>query len=934
MDDAQERAFNAICTAFQMGIIVVILAGAGSGKTETGTRAIRKLGELYGFEHILVISHTNATVHTFRNRLKTNCDIVSTIHKLSKINCVTSEYTRNRQQVCEGTDFDMMLDDFVLLLSDPNSQLDDRLSKIKLVFIDEFQDTGDRQMQIVRLLRERLKCGLVVVGDLAQAIYRFQGGDIQHMISLQGEKGAVTVILPYNYRSDGRIVLHANRLGTCYRKIDGLVEMKPVRCRSEFSLNRHPLQLRYFSKAVDIVQAGISWIEQKRQEGILKSGDVLTLYQDCQGWRLDDYAGRSFEIFPRKCESMDLSALESGIEFTLRNIEGSADEIIDLSRHLHPPINACIRNRRPKLLISCFNRNGTRAAPFMEIKNTLIANQHECMHEIFFTSTENKELTIEEMEEALQKPICFLTVHGSKGGQWDSVLYIDLGENQRRPQFDGHPDQLENHNKLYTVHTRAIDEIWHYVAGWSYGGDNKPSSVSRFMTPEVASHFNIVPEDWETTQCKPVVHFQFTESDHVKNEVEFVSVTKVSKDTNKAHQSGVYTNTEILYQSPQLYKELPKKLRHKFNTLHGIILEWFLMWELHKNSTRLKLKILLENVNHRFYVNWEFAQSMNFAWENASLEERQLLFSKFEICREQKGKQNISEFRNTLLHLVTKYEDNDVYPRIKKPDLQKLSEGFGNINYQKDVVLCNDLTICPVRTIIRHFDNKGDTYTINANLKNKLISACKNLESEMGNAPLMNKFICILFMTCVQVDEIKRKITHPDEANWGTLLDLMTVKPEDIQVYLQFLKELLPSLSEDARKITSITNVADFQVFNQKDIQIESTDTSTTMYKMVGFADAASQDGILEITSRETNAKTKVQQAFIYAATLGKQYVYNFYVETRKLVSRELVCDTSRFLQDTFYEYILKNGLPNQRDALFLKEINEFYIRVLDSMHD
>ena len=57
------------------------------------------------------------------------------------------------------------------------------------VMVDEFQDTNEAQMRLLRLLTDYDdQPNLMVVGDDDQAIYRFQGADIQPFRNLQGNE--------------------------------------------------------------------------------------------------------------------------------------------------------------------------------------------------------------------------------------------------------------------------------------------------------------------------------------------------------------------------------------------------------------------------------------------------------------------------------------------------------------------------------------------------------------------------------------------------------------------------------------------------------------------------------------------------------------------------------------------------------------------------
>lgn len=78
------------------------------------------------------------------------------------------------------------------------------------VFVDEFQDTNDEQMEMLRLLRPE---NLFVVGDDFQNIYTWRGAKIEYILTFpERYPGCEVVKLEDNYRSTRQIVEAANNL--------------------------------------------------------------------------------------------------------------------------------------------------------------------------------------------------------------------------------------------------------------------------------------------------------------------------------------------------------------------------------------------------------------------------------------------------------------------------------------------------------------------------------------------------------------------------------------------------------------------------------------------------------------------------------------------------------------------------------------------------
>ena len=82
--------------------------------------------------------------------------------------------------------------------------------KLRYLFIDEFQDTDDVQIEIFLKLQKCINadCRLFVVGDLKQSIYRFRGAKLNAFQKLQNGKATEWSHhrLNRNYRTDGRLL--------------------------------------------------------------------------------------------------------------------------------------------------------------------------------------------------------------------------------------------------------------------------------------------------------------------------------------------------------------------------------------------------------------------------------------------------------------------------------------------------------------------------------------------------------------------------------------------------------------------------------------------------------------------------------------------------------------------------------------------------------
>ncbi len=114
-------------------------------------------------------------------------------------------------------DFDDLEDGAVRLLRDPAIRARWQ-EEISAVLVDEFQDTNERQREIVEALtgvEEGCRGRLFVVGDAKQSIYRFRGADVTVFRRLDQDiraRGGLPLELNRTYRAHGRLVYALNEI--------------------------------------------------------------------------------------------------------------------------------------------------------------------------------------------------------------------------------------------------------------------------------------------------------------------------------------------------------------------------------------------------------------------------------------------------------------------------------------------------------------------------------------------------------------------------------------------------------------------------------------------------------------------------------------------------------------------------------------------------
>lgn len=101
-------------------------------------------------------------------------------------------------------DFDDMINWVIKAFEENKNLLADYQERYQFILVDEYQDTSGTQNRIVELLINYWdKPNVFVVGDDDQSIYRFQGANVENMLSFADnyKDYLLTVVLTNNYRS-------------------------------------------------------------------------------------------------------------------------------------------------------------------------------------------------------------------------------------------------------------------------------------------------------------------------------------------------------------------------------------------------------------------------------------------------------------------------------------------------------------------------------------------------------------------------------------------------------------------------------------------------------------------------------------------------------------------------------------------------------------
>ncbi len=122
------------------------------------------------------------------------------------------ELYQKKLKANNALDFDDIISNTVLLLSENPDLLEYYQNKFKYILVDEYQDTNNAQYKLISLLAGKHR-NLCVVGDDDQSIYKFRGANIRNILDFEKEfPDAKVVKLEQNYRSTQTILNAANHV--------------------------------------------------------------------------------------------------------------------------------------------------------------------------------------------------------------------------------------------------------------------------------------------------------------------------------------------------------------------------------------------------------------------------------------------------------------------------------------------------------------------------------------------------------------------------------------------------------------------------------------------------------------------------------------------------------------------------------------------------
>lgn len=214
--------------------------------------------------------------------------IAEETEKVEKLRAAVNEFERFQKMMRDQNryDFDDMIN-WVLKAFEENAALLARYQEQYLyILVDEYQDTSGTQNRLVELLINYWdKPNVFVVGDDDQSIYRFQGANVENMLSFADnyKKDLLTVVLTNNYRSTQPILDISKSLidknnERLVKQLEGLSK-DLLSSNSKLNLlTHHPVIAEYETPRHEMIDITLQ-VEKLLQQGI-QPGRIGIIYKE------------------------------------------------------------------------------------------------------------------------------------------------------------------------------------------------------------------------------------------------------------------------------------------------------------------------------------------------------------------------------------------------------------------------------------------------------------------------------------------------------------------------------------------------------------------------------------------------------------------------------------------------------------------------------
>ena len=255
--------------------------------------------------------------------------------KKEKLRAAVNEFENYQNLMRERNryDFDDMINWVIKAFVENQDVLANYQERFQYVLVDEYQDTSGTQNKLVELLTGYWDTpNIFVVGDDDQSIYRFQGANVENMLTFANNYTAdlLTVVLTNNYRSTQPILdisktLINKNMERLVTQIPGLSKELISSREVLKSLTNHPIIREYSSVKEEM--AGITEAIFQLLQNDIQPGKIAVIYKENKyGEALANYLRlRQVPIYSKRSVNILQDAFVNKVIIIMRYLNAEHD---------------------------------------------------------------------------------------------------------------------------------------------------------------------------------------------------------------------------------------------------------------------------------------------------------------------------------------------------------------------------------------------------------------------------------------------------------------------------------------------------------------------------------------------------------------------------------------------------------------------------------
>ncbi len=415
-------------------------------------------------------------------------------------------------------DFDDMVNECLKALRGNDRILKKWQERYRYILVDEFQDIDRRQYEVLRLLagdRHNIFC----VGDDDQSIYSFRGAEPAVMKSFVRDYAETKIVeLKLNYRCPEEVIRHAERLISCnkdrfskhqichtaeksrieykcfgnsadeaeycVRIVNGIKDGMVSKANDGNTAHEKTGILYRTSQSADIVEAAlrrmrIPYRRKDRSEGFFNNEwikDVTAYLKLASGKGFDDKRDELFRILNRPERGLTRESIiqehitaDKVCEYygSNKKLRNECDKLFDDIKYISGmncfgAVNYMLKGIGLERFIKEHYFSDRNEKDAEEAINELRdrARNYRSVHEWLEQSDRSPVNVVKCIEESCTD-IELMTIHGSKGLEFDNVIMIGLQEGIFPGKRCETTAQIEEERRLfYVAMTRCRKRLW------------------------------------------------------------------------------------------------------------------------------------------------------------------------------------------------------------------------------------------------------------------------------------------------------------------------------------------------------------------------------------------------------------------------------------------------------------------------------------------